>query len=152
MLARIYNSLIKAINSDKNHHLARYILIFLDADLIMNANIFDYGVSRTLEDTLKWLLINVNRVIDLGKDDLIGKRPGSVSSSLEPRLIWVSMIPRPESANHHVFTLTRKFNTILEEVITGDRHSHILCPVVERDAHHFDRLGSLTSIGESAYW
>ena len=53
--------------------LPRYILIFLDKDLITNTELYDYGVSRTIEDTLTWLLNNIDQTIETRKEHLPGK-------------------------------------------------------------------------------
>ena len=152
-LARVFNALVRGLNHKLEPLLPRYILIMLDIDLIQHAEVFDYGVSRTFEDTLKWLLININAVVETRKEDLMGKRPGAVSSSMEPRLIWVAAVHHPESSAHRqVHSLIRKFNTILEEVIAGDKRSHILRPAVEDSATNFNQWGSFTAFGLTALW
>ena len=70
-LARIYNSLVEGLNS--SHQLPQYIMVMLDRDLIVNVDLYDYGVSRTIEDTLKWLSINLNQALEQRKLDLIQK-------------------------------------------------------------------------------
>ena len=92
-LARIVNVVVKGLNEDlaTRYYLPRYVIIMLDKDLINNIGLFDYGESRSIEDTLKWLLININRVFELRKTDLLAKKVGAVSSSAEPRLIWVTL-------------------------------------------------------------
>ena len=92
VLARIYNAFIKALN--ENHHLPRYVIILLDKDIIVYIDHFDFSISKTIEDVLKWLLININQAIETRKQDLLGKRPGAISSLSEPRLIWVQMVKR----------------------------------------------------------
>ena len=104
-LARVFNRLVKQLNEEP-FILPRYIIITLDKDLIQSADLFDYGVSRIIEDTLKWLLININMVIEMRKEDLAGKHAGAVSTTSEPRLVWVGMIRHPEnSMNKKVFSL-----------------------------------------------
>ena len=124
----------------------------MDADLIINAKVYDFGVSRTFEDTLKWLLININRTIELRKDDLLRKRPGAVSTTSEPHLVWTLMARRPESTHKHVFSLTHKFNQILESMVAGDKRSYVLTPEVPTDNRHFDSFGNLTAIGHETFW
>ena len=152
-LARVYNELIKTLN-DKSfeYHLPRYLIILLDRDLISKARVFDYGVTKTLEDIIKWLLININRAIELRKEDMYGKCPGSLTQSSELRLIWIMMLCRPEgSFDRKVNSLTTKFNSILEEVVAGDRRSHILLVQVDSQAA-FDCVGNLTQMGIYEYW
>ena len=83
-LARILNAFIDGLNNPLKHHLPCYVIIMLDKDLIHNAKVFDYGVSRTFEDTLKWLLVNINRCVEICKKDLKQKRKGAVSLTSEP--------------------------------------------------------------------
>ena len=82
-MARVLNELIRELNK-LPFQLPRYIIIILDKDLIANADLYDYGVSRTIEDTLKWLLININLAIEMCKEDIMGKRPGGISMTSEP--------------------------------------------------------------------
>ena len=150
-LARVYSVLVEALN--ESLRLPRYILVMLDRDLIANADLYDYGVSCTIKDTLKWILINTNHAIEKHKLDLIRKRKGAVSSASEPRLIWITMLKRPDySMNKRIFSLARKFNNILEDVIAGNKRSHILKVHVDHTRVHFDRNGYLTPAGRIAYW
>ena len=64
-LARVLNAFIDTLNEEHNMVLPRYLIIMLDKDLIVEMKLFDYGVTRTLEDLLKWLLINVNNSIEV---------------------------------------------------------------------------------------
>ena len=152
-LARIIKAFVAPLNNKwGTFHLTRYIMIFLDKDLITAANVFDYGVSRTFEDTIKWLLINLNAIIETRKDDLMGKRAGAVSTSSEPSLIWVHMLWRPEGSDRWIYSLTQKFNIILHSVICGDKCSHSLKINIDCSANNFDRIGNLSRDGRIAYW
>ena len=151
LLSCILNALVKKMNTD--WHLLKYLLILIDQDLIAESGVYDYGVTHTLEDTIKWFLININLVLETQKQDLMTRRPGAVASSVEPRLIWVTMLCCPEySMNKQIYSLARKFNNILESVIVGDKRSHILKIRVPHDTTHFDRIGNLTQIGRYEYW
>ena len=130
-LARVLNNLVADMNDKQyNYHLPRYVLIVLDKDLVQNIGTYDFGVSRIIEDMVKWLLININLVIEVRKEDVIKKRARALSSSLEPHLIWVQMVKRPVIQGNPTYALVRKFNTILEETIAGDRRSYILKPFI----------------------
>ena len=151
-LAKVLNGLVKALNQSP-FILPRYILVVLDKDLIANADLYDYGVSRMLEDTLKWLLININMVVESRKEDLIGKRAGAVSTTSEPHIIWIGMLKCPDySMNKRVYSLARKFNQILQNVITGDRRSHYLPVGLETNSSYFDHIGNITQSGKIEYW
>ena len=63
------------------------------------------------------------------------------------------MLRRPDhSSEKRIFSLTRKFNNILEEVVAGDPHSHILKVQVDDHNANFDRAGNLSAFGRIKYW
>ena len=104
---------------------------------------------------MKWFLININRNIELRKNDLIKKHPGAVSTSAEPRLIWVTMLKRPATSHaKQIFALTSKFNKILEEVVAGDKRSHILKPTIDCDDGNcnYELSGALNPTGVTQFW
>ena len=151
MMARIFNALVNRMNTD--WYLPKYLIIVLDQDLITEAAVFDYGVTHTLEDIMKWLLINFNLVIETRKQDLMTRRPGALASLAEPRLIWVTMLMQPDySMNKQVNSPARKFNDILKEVVAGYRRSHILKIRVEHSNTNFDHLGFMSQVGRHEYW
>ena len=153
VLVRIINTLTKEMNSPTHQHLPCYIVILLDKDLVHEANVFDFGVSETLEDIIKWLLINVNRCVELRKEDLRGRRPGAISTEAEPHLILVNMLRRPDhSMDKRVYCLARKYNSVMEKVIAGDKRSHILKIHVDLHEGNFDRVGNLTMAGKHEFW
>ena len=149
-LARVNNALIDKLNEE--YYLPQYILIMLDKDMITASKVYDYGVTRTLEDNLIWLLININHNVELHKDDLKKKRAGAIVSETEPRLIWIPMITRPISLEKKVFSLTKKCNKILEDVIKGDKKSHIMRIHVKTSTKNFTRSGDLTPKGFITFW
>ena len=128
-------------------------MIFIDKDLITNAGVYDFSVTRTIEDTLKWLLININQTIEVRKHDIMSKRLGALSSSAEPRLIWITMLKRPDFFSaKHIFSLACKFNDILESIIAGDKRSHIIKVRIDHNNQNYDRYGNITTIGKAEYW
>ena len=90
---RIYNSFIDGLNS--NPKLPKYELMIIDADIIIGSNHLDYGIMHIIKEQLDWLFSKINKAIHRRQEDLKAKRGGAVSSSFEPRLIWVSMIQCP---------------------------------------------------------
>ena len=150
VLARFYNTLLKGLN--ENEHLPCYILIFCDTDIMANLELFDFGVTKTLEDVLKWLLINFNCTIETRKQDLLDIRLGAISSSSEPRLIWVNMLRKPDASGRKIFSLTCKFNDVLESFIVGDKKSHSLKISLNWNNSNFDLMGNLSPTGRVAYW
>ena len=109
-------------------------------------------VAKVLEDCLKWLLININLMLETRKEDLIKKRPGAVPTLAEPRLVWVQMVKCPSEFTDVIFSLAKVFNELLEATIAGDKHSHILKLHIEGNSHNFDRWGNLTSLCKCIFW
>ena len=63
------------------------------------------------------------------------------------------MIRRPDtSMNKEIYAITQKFNTILEDIISGDKRSHILKVNLDTTESNFDRFGSITPVGLYTYW
>ena len=63
------------------------------------------------------------------------------------------MVKCPEqSLAKRIFSLSRKFNRILEEMISNDKHSHYLEVEVPADQSNFDHTGNLTQNGKIKYW
>ena len=91
-------------------------------------------------------------VIEQRKENLLKHRLGAVASYSELCLIWVTMIPKPECNKKHAYSLTRKFNSVLEDVISGDKRSHILKVYLDHHNNLFDRSGNLTPDGFIAFW
>ena len=87
-LAKIINALAKALNDKENEYqLPKYVIIILNKDLLINAEVSEFEVAKTIEDCLKWLLININLMLETHKEDLMKKHPGAVPTATEPRLI-----------------------------------------------------------------
>ena len=151
LIGKMLNSLIKKLNEVK--HLPRYIVIIFDKELIVDGQIFNFGARETYEYALRWFVNNVACMIDTRKDDIRKKRPGALSPGSEPRFIWVEALSRPEVLLAKcVYSLICKFNAALEEVVAEERHSHVLKVEVQINNSNFDRLGSLTPIGQIEYW
>ena len=118
-------------------------MIILDKDMIDYTN----GSMSLIEDALKWLLININADIETRKEDLRKKRPGALTTTTEPRLIWSQMIRRPGDT-----TETDEFNTILEDTIAGDECSHILKVHLNAGTSNFYRMNQISHDGKVCYW
>ena len=119
LMGKMLNSLIKKLNEVK--HLPRYIVIIFDKELIVDAQIFDFGAHETYEYALRWFVNNVARMIDTRKDDIRKKRLGARSPGSEPRFIWVKALSCPEVLLAKcVYSLICKFNASLEEVIVEE--------------------------------
>ena len=152
-LGQIDNSIVKGLNEIRPPYIPRYILMVIDKDLIASLGFFDYGVTRAIEDKLKWIIEDINERINDRKKELLELKPGAVSSASEPRVVWIHMIKRPDnSLNKNIYSLATKFNRILEDVIAGDKRSHILKVHLETNNANFDHFGTITPTGLYQYW
>ena len=151
--ARVYDQLVTGLND--NFKLPRYIIIPLDKDILDCISHNNFGVNILLEEVLDWLARNIDRAIDLRKEDMRGKRIGSIVSSGEPRIIWVVMVTSPfikKADKGYIFTQTRKFNDLLLDIMLKYKHAHYMKIVFPTDKDLFDRQGNLSSIGKITFW
>ena len=86
----LFNALIEGFNEEPK--IPKYILMIPDVDIIIGTQHFELGVFHLLEEQLQWLFTQVQKSITRRREDILSKRAGAVSSSFEPRVIWVSMI------------------------------------------------------------
>ena len=155
--ARISNSLIELLNS-KEFKLPKYILIIPDKDLIEGvlSQFCDYGFKKVFRASIKWLMNDINKTLSIRKEALRSKRGGALSTSAEPRLIWISIIKRPINIHDDVkavYKLVRKANEVLEDVVRKfDKYSHFIQIDTLNEHKFFDSMGKLTATGKSTFW
>ena len=81
------------------------------------------------------------------------KRPGAISTPLEPQLIFINMLPRPpNTVRKEIFSLVSKTNEIIKQTIAMDRNSHFLQLTSVNKFIHFDSFGRITAAGYNALW
>ena len=157
VLAHIYNSVIKGINA--NAKLPKYVIVCPDKDIVhgIPANYSEKGTDHIIEQSLKFLIREINTAFDIRKDEICNKKPGAMSTALEPRIIWVSMINRTpariayrEDAASYFFK--KRFNEILCELILNDRYSHYIEITSVDNYTDFDRSGLLSAAGKYQFW
>ena len=131
-------------------------MIILDKEILETADHNNFGVHRIVEDLIDWIARNIDKTIDLRKEDIRIKRPGAIASSGEPRLIWTKMVIRPridDPTRGFLFAQCKKLNEIIDNIIPKYKHSHIMELNVPADDHRlFDRWGNLSAIGMEKYW
>ena len=152
-MARMISCFIAALNEKPK--LPRYVLIIIDKDWFESSKIVEFGVGKAVNTAIQWLLDQISRAIEIHKENLYNRKPGALATGSEPRLIWVAMLKRPiihDAKWAAIYSLTWKFNEILEQVIACDRRSHILKPNLPGDASLFDIWGNLTASGKIDYW
>ena len=130
--------------------------MILDREILECADHNNFSIQRIITDLLDWLARNVDKVIDLRKEDVRLKRPGAISSSGEPRLIWTKMVPRPiiqDTTKGFLFAQCRKLNEAIDETIPKYKHSHIMdVKIPVEDQRSFDKWGNLSAVGMEKYW
>ena len=155
--ARYYNALIELMNG-KEMKLPKYIIMIVEKDLIEDVMkmISDYGFKKLFRVALDWVMSEIGKALATRKEDLRSKCGGALSTSAEPRIIWVSTIRHPYNIMEEVkpiYKLVRKANEVLEDLVRKyDKYSHMMY-IDSLDEHKFfDVMGKLTVSGKSAYW
>ena len=153
-VARIFNEFVTAMN--ERSRLPRYILFILDREILESADHNNFGVQRIIIELLEWLCRNIDKTIDLRREDVRLKRPGAIASSGEPRLIWTHMVTRPiinDPTRGFLFAQTRKYNDALDETVQKYKHTHVMdVNISAEDQRYFDKWGNLSGIGMNKYW
>ena len=148
-LARINNSIVDEMN--KEVKLPKFLVMFLDCDIIELAEIFDCGVKKIMPECLQWLQRTITQNIETRRDDLKKKKPGALFDSREPGIVWIEAVPRPKnSTKKEVYSLVGKYNEILHSV--ANQHSIILSLETVNELNCFDSAGRLTPIEKERYW
>ena len=152
--ARIFNELVGGLN--ERPKLPRYVLIVLDKEILESADHNNFGINRIVSELVDWMARNIDKTIDLRREDVRLKRPGAIASSGEPRIIWTKMVTRPiiqDPTKGFLFAQTRKLNEAIEEIVAKYKHSHIMDIAVPSDDNRmFDKWGNLSGIGMDRYW
>ena len=129
--------------------LPRIILVIMDWDIVRYLNYFDYGVSKDLGKLIKHLVREIEKLIQICREDLATKKKGSVIST-EPKVIYVKMLQRPQPSQ---FMLVRnKFNAILEETLSRYHYCYIMDIDKALSTIAFGQGNQLTNDGAVAFW
>ena len=152
VIARITNSLIKALNSSV--HLPQCVIMILDKDIIEALDNKGYGAKSSIEDCLYWVIKQISRALLTRCEDLKAKSPGSVTPELT-RVIWVKMLTRPFSEDitlKKIWKLCPKFNNALDSFLAIENYMHVITTAHMEEFKHFDTRGNLTNSGKRAFW
>ena len=148
-LSRFYNSFVKALNQ-KNKHLPRMIIVVPDWDILKFIDHYSYGITNLSGKCLDWLLRNMERAIESRKEQLRRRRAGAVQPN-EPKIIWVTMINRPQPQK--ILAVRRKFNSTLENLLVNRRYHYILdISDTVLEGHNFTYNNLLNTRGEQVFW
>ena len=153
LLARVYNEFVTELN--KREKLPHYIICMLDKDIIEYTKQDEFSVGRLFKDGVNWLCNEFDKALDLHREDIKSRHPGALWSPIEPRMVWVQMLPRPyiqDKGKAYVFAQCRKFNEVLDDVVLKYKHSHLMKIVLPEEANFFDHSGNLSTTGKIAFW
>ena len=154
--ARFVNSLIEGLNEKLT--LPKYIIIILEKDFLEGVlpRLYDHGLKTIMREGMEWIMKTMSRILDSRKEQLRSRRPGTLSTSAEPRLIWAMSLQRPHNLHDSVrstFKLVSKSNETLEEMIRRySRYNHIMYIDNIDECRFFDNVGKLMEASKSAYW
>ena len=155
-ITRIYNAFISALN--KSPLLPKYVLIIPDCDIILGTK-FDYGMSRLLEEQIDWLIRQLNKAIHRRCDDLKAKRPGAISSSFEPRVIWIKAINRPfddDENTKKIRAAIGKYNNYLTRALVAEKYIYMSIMHIDSlddlPANFFNLRGYMSDSGKTQMW
>ena len=112
--ARLLNSIIEGMNTWA--HLPRYILIVPDMDVIdyiCKSNYIFFDQKPNFEPIMSWLVKEIKKAIEIRLDDLHHKCLGTILTSVEPRLIWVKVVPRPPHLCKEEYSFITQFNSFV---------------------------------------
>ena len=154
VLARIFNELVTALN--ERPRIPRYIFMILDREILEVADHNNFGIYQIITELIDWLARNIDKTIDLRREDVRQKRPGAIASSGEPRIIWTKMVIRPmiqDPVKGFLFAQCKKLNEAITDTVMKYKHSHIMDVSVPADDHRlFDKWGNLSGIEMDKYW
>ena len=150
-LGKIFNQMVEELNN--RVRLLKYIIICLDKDIIEYLKQNDFGIQCLMHDAITWLARNIEIYLDLRRADIKKKNPGALWSSSEPRIVWVKMVPQPMIKNKgHIYSHSKKFNDILEDLVFTFKHTHILPIQFPDNKELFNRDGTLSNTGKVIFW
>ena len=148
VMARMLNEIINALNEEVI--LPKYIIILPDKDLIEEANFGGFGCKVIFESMLHWIATNVERVLEIRKDDLKSKRAGAILTDDEPSIVWVKMLTRPFiriTDKGFVFAQRHTFNKLMDSILPKYRNTSVIGFQINDEHNMFDLTGHLVGDG-----
>ena len=116
----------------------------------------NFGIKIKLNKIIIYLMNEFHRFLVVRKEAIRMRHPGGLANSVEPRLVWCTMIPRPKHVNparRETYKSMYKFTEVLEDQVTVfNKFSLILYVENLNEYMHFDRAGRLTSSGKVQFW
>ena len=110
-----------------------------------------FGASEAIERILKWMVINLIRVVERKKDAMFKICSGSIAP-VEPKMIWVKMMKGMRGRNT-VLSVHTRFNKILEEILSNHKLHYIIDMDSKiNDPAYSSNINELNGDGCIAYW
>ena len=153
LLARIYNAIIKALNT--RSRLPRFLVIILDQDLITDVAIYDFKATKQIKKALNWLMRQIDMIVRRKQLEIYDRKPGALTNT-DPALIFVKMIRKgrffPQGSRlKNICMLRPKFNAVLAELVAA-RNCYIMSIESCSTEECFDTFGKLTKKGKTRFW
>ena len=148
-LAQFHNKVVKGLN--KEDSLPKYVIFLPDKDLIEAAEQVGFGCKVVFEKVLYWLGENLDRALNLRKEDLRVVCSGALPAQDEPLLVWVKMFTRPFISNTNkgfVFAQCNTFNKMLDTVMGKFSNCRTLQLQLPENRDAFDCSGNLSPVGK----
>ena len=151
-IACIFNAFLEGLNARRDRT-PRFVIFVMDKDFITTNDYYNFGTSKVFQNTLQWLIRNVNINLKRRRTELFAKKPGALALE-NTKVIWVKMIKRPYGCLQEfdkVFALHNRFNNTLEEVLLDTKPQHYILSIkVDRADFHLN--GELSHDGEVSFW
>ena len=145
VISRLINTVAAAINKEKS--LPKFILLFLDDELIKYINYTNQGVAELLRNWFKWLVNNINDMVAAKKSYL----PAKAKRDAEPAIYWNALPFHEEAFDNEVRNI---YNLTLETVLKQQSNMHLI--KIKEVWNPFDNnlavMGIFTPEGRLAFW
>ena len=148
-LSRVTNAFAHALNSF--NRLPRMIVFILEADIINQIKLNDFGLSKLYTLLIQWLMAEIKRLLSTYKQYL----PDKAKTPNQPHLLWIAPTQHKNyDSNSNVHR--RKFIAGMEAVGRLHENTSVLrliqCWNYNDDALYDGRTGRITTEGLSRFW
>ena len=153
VLTRLVNALVKVLNEATK--LPRFIRVIPNQDIVtyIKRNWSSKHCDIIANIAVKWIINVMVKAVSTKKDMLSRVKPGAVEG-MEPKIVWVKMLRRPQLNKSMVTSEFRwSFNRSLEHHLTDRKLHYIIDPTaVVDDPGLFTNIGLLNNGGKLKFW
>lgn len=144
---KLINEMIHLLNS--RPAMPKYVVFILGPEILHDENYIKIGFKTVFT----WLLDEIQFALI----DRLTSIPEKVQNAQKPEVIFVKMLPRPESSATSYFKAgRRKFNKLLESQLKEFKDIKFtfinINEITSEVKDYFNKDGSLNHSGELAYW